>query len=245
MGKPFLGLSLPLISSEEFYDLLQFPLKKSVRIATVNAEFYLLALKNPDFAKLISSMDYCTIDGAGPHLALKIYQKHLGLASPEKYSGADMIVDLFERHGDLSYYLLGGTDQEMTTVVATLGQLYPSLRIVGAEGGGEIQTNGSCSSEMIERINRAKPDVVLVGFGAPKQEAWIHRYANHVGPSLLVGVGGALKFFGVKRRAPRFIRQLHLEWLARAVLEPGHWRRSLRVLVQFPAISLTWIIRHW
>jgi N-acetylglucosaminyldiphosphoundecaprenol N-acetyl-beta-D-mannosaminyltransferase len=69
--------------------------------------------------------------------------------------------------------------------------------------------------------------VLLVAFGAPKQDLWIARYQESLGVSLAIGVGGLFDFYsGRIKRAPLWVRELSLEWLYRLLQEPGRmWRR--------------------
>jgi N-acetylglucosaminyldiphosphoundecaprenol N-acetyl-beta-D-mannosaminyltransferase len=87
---------------------------------------------------------------------------------------------------------------------------------------------------VLEPIQAVRPDLVLVAFGAPKQELFIHRHANALRPAVLLGVGASLDFVaGRVRRAPRWISRAGMEWLFRLALEPR--RLARRYLVDDPA----------
>ncbi|MGH7280131.1 MAG: WecB/TagA/CpsF family glycosyltransferase, partial [Polyangiaceae bacterium] len=78
-----------------------------------------------------------------------------------------------------------------------------------------------------------EPDLVLVGFGAPKQELWMHESADDLRPSVLFGIGATLDFLaGTAKRAPRWMSRVGLEWLHRLAQEPG--RMSRRYLLRDP-----------
>ena len=85
------------------------------------------------------------------------------------------------------------------------------------------------SEQTLERLAAASPDLVLVAFGAPKQELWIDRFAERLGPAVAIGVGGSLDFItGRVRRAPAWMSRAGLEWLFRLLQEPRRmWRRYL------------------
>jgi N-acetylglucosaminyldiphosphoundecaprenol N-acetyl-beta-D-mannosaminyltransferase len=74
---------------------------------------------------------------------------------------------------------------------------------------------------LLRRIAAAKPQIVLVGFGNPKQEIWIHRHKDRLPPAVFIGIGGSLDMIAGKlRRAPRWVQKLHLEWMFRMSQEP-------------------------
>ena len=82
---------------------------------------------------------------------------------------------------------------------------------------------------VLSRIRHARPDLVLVGLGAPKQEFWIERARPSLGPAVAVAIGAGLDFVaGNLRRAPRWMCATGLEWLYRLAQEPRRlWRRYL------------------
>ena len=80
----------------------------------------------------------------------------------------------------------------------------------------------------MRRISTAQADIVLVAYGAPKQDKWIDRNLVRTGARVAIGMGGSFDFVvGTQRRAPQWIRRLNLEWLYRLVREPWRWRRQL------------------
>ncbi len=74
---------------------------------------------------------------------------------------------------------------------------------------------------MIEDINAADPDIVLVGMGTPKQELWIDRYADRLHADVLWTVGALFDYIaGRVPRAPRWLADNGLEWIFRLTIEP-------------------------
>jgi len=166
-------------------------LKKSVRIATLNPEMALDANSRPDFREAVQHMTDCCIDGTG----LFIWARIAGLKPPKRYHGADLVHDLFERYqdGSHSFYLLGGQGDRARTAQVEIEHRFPGLRIVGAEGGGKIPSQDvSIDPELAERIQQAAPDILLVGFGAPKQELWINAARELNLAPVMIGVGGTI-----------------------------------------------------
>ena len=103
---------------------------------------------------------------------------------------------------------------------------YPEAHIVGAYA----PPFGALSEKEVfrdcERIQQAQPDLVWVGLGAPKQESWMAMASRYLSVPLL-GVGAAFDFLaGTKKRAPRWMQRLGVEWLFRLVTEPRRlWKR--------------------
>lgn len=80
------------------------------------------------------------------------------------------------------------------------------------------------------RVRAARPDVLLVAYGAPAQEFWIARNKERLGVPVSIGVGGTLDYLaGVQRRAPALLRRLWLDWAFRLVTQPWRWRRMLTI----------------
>ena len=94
--------------------------------------------------------------------------------------------------------------------------------------------------EIVERINAAKPDILFVALGNPKQELWMGRNASKLDVGAMVGIGGTFNFIAGKvKRAPKWMQKSGLEWIYRIIQEPGRlWRRYAYGLVKFSWLSL-------
>lgn len=247
MPKPvtFMSLRLQLANRKEVLDAIEQAQSAPVRIATVNPEFILETEINPQFKAAVEAMTHCTIDGSGLFFALSFWQRLRNGVKPELYHGADLVADLFEAYKDGSrkFFFIGGPPHMAEQAKEKILQRYPSLSIVGATDGGKIDpTHVTLSADIQAELEKTRPDIILVGFGAPKQELWIQAVAKQLPIPVMIGVGGTLGFYSVKKRAPGIMRQLHLEWLHRMVNEPGHWRRVWRAVVVFSVHSGLWII---
>jgi len=85
--------------------------------------------------------------------------------------------------------------------------------------------------------------VLLVAYGAPKQERWLDRNLAALGIPVGIGVGGVFNYLsGTAPRAPRWMRRMHLEWLHRLVSQPWRWRRQL-ALPRFAALAVLAALR--
>ena len=159
----------------------------------------------------------------------------LGTPVPEKVSGSDLIEPLLRLAGRSGWrvFLLGGAPGVADAAaerarrdfgVQVVGTASPVLRLDGKPGDIE---------QGIEEVMVARPDLVLVAMGAPKQERWIHHNRERLGAAVGVGVGASLDFvIGRIARAPRWISNAGLEWFYRLALEPR--RLAHRYLIKDP-----------
>ena len=157
----------------------------------------------------------------------------LGRPLPQKVSGSDLLEPLIARAALRGWrvFLTGAGPGVAREAARQLTTRHPGLRIVGVDSPQIAVSPGSGdqSDAAVERIRAAGADLVLVGFGSPKQELWIHRHAGALGPAVAVAVGAGIDFAaGRARRSPRWISRAGLEWAFRLVQEPRRlWRRYL------------------
>jgi len=184
------------------------------------SEFIVRAQKDEEFRKILNSADFCLCESRGLYLAAKF----LGIKIKENITGVDLIYRICSKLQITNYklqtnfksqspkpkiFLLGGTKDVARKTAAKLGD-----SVIGYEHGYQDL------EKVIERINKAKPNILLVGLGSPKQEKWIYQNLKEM-PSvkLAIGVGGAFDFIsGRIKRAPKFIQKIGLEWLWRLKL---------------------------
>jgi N-acetylglucosaminyldiphosphoundecaprenol N-acetyl-beta-D-mannosaminyltransferase len=124
--------------------------------------------------------------------------------------------------------------------VARLKERFPRLNVVGIAApmidiGGPLEERRT--------VAEAKPDLVLVALGSPKQEIFCHETAEVLKPAILVGVGAGIDFIaGLAKRAPAWMSRAGVEWLYRLAHEPR--RLAGRYLLRDPQF-LTILLRQW
>ncbi|MBI4138846.1 WecB/TagA/CpsF family glycosyltransferase [Candidatus Uhrbacteria bacterium] len=204
-------------------------------IVTANPEILLEAKRNPRYWETLRCADLRIVDGVGLQFVGWLFHSSL-----RRVSGVDLaehLAGMAERRG-WKIALLGGSDGVADRAAWALRKRYPGLRVV-AEQGGTVDAAGEgdrASDEAFARLISERPDILLVGFGHPKQEAWIARHAESF-PALkvVVGVGGTFDYWADRsHRAPRGIRMIGLEWLWRLGLEPRRFPRIIRAVILFP-----------
>jgi N-acetylglucosaminyldiphosphoundecaprenol N-acetyl-beta-D-mannosaminyltransferase len=127
------------------------------------------------------------------------------------------------------HFFYGGEPGVAERLAESLKTRFPGLKVVGTCSPPFRPLSANEDAEMVEMINRAKPDVLWVGLGAPKQERWMHEHKGRLRVPVLVGVGAAFDMLsGRRKQAPRLLREHGLEWFFRLLQEPRRlWRRYL------------------
>lgn len=221
------------------------------QVATVNPEFVMEAQTNSEFRQVLSCADLALADGFGLVCAGKYLYGRRGRVS--RVTGVQAVWGLAEVCAELgsSLYLIGAGRGIAQKTAQTLQQKFSNLRIAGAEegilkNGGSVLFEEKENSALIARINAARPDVLLVAFGAPKQEVWISRYRFAL-PSvrIAVGVGGSFDYIsGVVPFAPAWIRSIGMEWVYRLITQPHRLNRIITATVRFPLAVLLYRSKH-
>lgn len=196
---------------------------KSHTIYTPNAEIVMAALRDPQLKAILCEADMLVADGAGVVLASKILKRQL----PEKVSGFDLIVNSFTafKGKGTRYFLFGSKPGVAETAAINVLHDHPGIEIAGYRNGYFTEQE---EEEIIQQINASNADILLVAFGAPKQEFWIHKNRERLNPKICIGCGGTLDVLSGKvELAPDFFRRNGLEWLYRLYKDPRRFKRML------------------
>ena len=180
-------------------------------------------------------------------LAIIFYPRFLKTEIPQRITGSLLIDKLIRltKGGNYSAYILGGKKGVASTVKTEMEKKYPQSLIVGSRGGR--LTKKGMKEKFCESINKVKPDILIVGLGAPQQEEWIFSSMDKM-PSvkIAVGVGGALDFLAKNRkRAPKWMREKGLEWLFRLFSEPKRLPRIKNATFKFIKLIIKTKMANW
>ncbi|MGA3122737.1 MAG: WecB/TagA/CpsF family glycosyltransferase [Polyangiaceae bacterium] len=205
-------------------------------VFTPNVDHVMIAHEDPAMRSAYGRADLCIADGMPIVWASHLLRSPI----PERVAGSDFVPLLLARSAARGWgvYLLGGAPGVGETARRKLGELLPDLKIVGVDSPRfDPDEPLGRQADVVERVRAAHPDLVLVAFGAPKQEIWIDRARDDLRPAVLLGVGASLDFLaGAAPRAPRWMARSGLEWLFRLSREPR--RLSYRYLVRDPKFLL-------
>jgi N-acetylglucosaminyldiphosphoundecaprenol N-acetyl-beta-D-mannosaminyltransferase len=196
------------------------------QVATANVNFLALGQRDPEFLRILQAASLVTCDGTPLFWASQAQHAPL----PERVTGADLFPRLCElavRRGYRLFFL--GPPGSTEEAARRLRARYPGLQIVGCESPPYGPIEAWDNARYCARIREARTDLLLVGFGAPKQDRWLARHLRESGAAVGIGVGATFDYVaGRVPRAPRVARALGLEWAWRIAMEPRRlWRRYL------------------
>ena len=196
-------------------------------IFTPNVDHIVIAESHAGLREAYAAADLAVADGQWVVWASRL----LGTPVPEKISGSDLLLPLARAAGQRgrSIYLLGGAP---AVAEAAAHRLESEGALICGLESPPIDL-AQPQDVLVARIAAARPAIVLVALGCPKQELWIHRHRALLRPAVLFGIGGTLDFLaGRVRRAPPWVSRAGLEWAFRLALEPR--RLARRYLINDP-----------
>lgn len=220
-----LGVRIDDVSFAEMLDAVAHFVEEggAHQVSTVNTEFLVAALKDPEFATVLEGTALNVPDSMGILWAAR----WLGHPLRERVTGSDGIYRVAGLCAERGYrlYLLGAAEGVAEQVAKHLTGQYPGLVVCGAEAGSLA---GDEDEATVQHIHRARADVLMVAYPSVPQEKWIARNLHRTGAAVGMGVGAAFDFcVGIQSRAPLWVQRLGLEWLHRLAREPRRWRRML------------------
>ncbi len=225
-----LGVGVDAITVEELQAEIRRLVASGERgtVLNVNANCLNLLYESPALRAFFDDADVVFCDGFGVMLAARL----LGGRLPARITYADWAWRLaaFAEAEGFSLFLLGARPGVAERAALMLRQRYPGLKIVGVRHGYFDHSAGSAENEtVLEEINAARPDVLLVGLGMPLQETWLMHNRHRIEAGVALTGGAVFDYVsGELRRGPRVLTQNGLEWLARLFFEPRRlWRRYL------------------
>jgi len=220
-----LGVRVDDVTEAEVVQLVRAALDGDTKsqIVTVNTEILMQARLDSELARIIDSCYLALPDGAGILLASRILENPIR----ERVTGVDFIPRLCQMAAasGARIFFLGAAPGIAQLAADRLAAEIPDLSVAGCHAGCPDPGH---DARIVRLINAARPDIILVAYGAPKQEKWIDRNLARTTASVAMGVGGSFDFISrTVPRAPARMRQLGLEWLYRLLRQPWRWRRML------------------
>lgn len=228
---PILGIPIHCVTVVETLGLIErFVGERTPRqICTANPEFLMCAQRDAEFREVLLHSDLNIPDGVG----LLFAARWLGGRLPERVPGSSIVGWIAERAARLGWrvFLLGAAPGVAEKTASVLEARYPGLTVAGTFSGSPHPRD---EAEILARVQAARPDVLLVAFGAPAQDKWIYLNKTRLGVPVSIGVGGSFDFIaGAAQRAPEWIQRLGLEWLHRLWHQPWRLRRIWTAVVEF------------
>jgi len=197
-----------------------------VTVADVNS--IMKGQANTDFRRIHNRAGMVTPDGM-PLVWLGRLKKHKNV---KRVYGPDLMLALCEESITKGYrhYFYGGKEGVPELLKSRLEEKFPGIKVVGTYSPPFRSLTDEENENIIKTINDAKPDIVWVGLGAPKQERWMAKHVDQLEAPVLIGVGAAFDFHaGLIKQAPPWIQKSGFEWLFRLSTEPRRlWKRYLK-----------------
>jgi N-acetylglucosaminyldiphosphoundecaprenol N-acetyl-beta-D-mannosaminyltransferase len=213
-------------------------------VVTPNVDHAVMFQTNDKLRQAYAQAALVLADGAPVVVASRL----LGRPLPERVPGSDLAPALFKSvsKGDqpLRVYLLGALPGVAERAAANIASRWQNVEVVGTLSPPlGFERDELQSERILAAVAAVQPDLLVVGFGAPKQELWIQSHAERLQAKVALCIGATIDFLaGEKQRAPRWMRRVGLEWLHRLSSEPGRLaKRYLRDAWVFP--QLVW--RDW
>lgn len=194
-------------------------------IITANLDFMRRHAHDPQARDLYAHADLRVADGMPLLWAARLQ----GVRLPERIAGASLVLPLAERAAreGRSIYLLGGEPDANARAVEVMRARWPQLNICGASS--PMVASPPTPAQVValrDELTSARPDVVLVGLGSPKQEHLIRALRDHLPAAWMIGVGISFSFVaGTVSRAPSWVQNAGLEWCWRLGQEPRRLAR--------------------
>ncbi|MDB4940150.1 MAG: WecB/TagA/CpsF family glycosyl transferase, N-acetylglucosaminyldiphosphoundecaprenol [Candidatus Doudnabacteria bacterium] len=254
MNIELLGIKVNTEPKKQIIEQLQARIRSGQKsfIVTPYSEFFYRGFFDFDFKKILNKADFSLPDGIAvqwiayylsiPLKAKSFYGKvfeaiwqakyslaqilfepaKLRMIIKEKISGADFFWDLcrIADQDQLSVFLLGGFGDTSNMVAKEIKKAYPNIKIAG------ISNSDPNDKSLVEKINNADADILMVAFGPQKQERWIIENLERLNVKIVIGLGGTFDYIaGRKIQPPKWIRAIGLEWLFRLITQPSRFKR--------------------
>jgi N-acetylglucosaminyldiphosphoundecaprenol N-acetyl-beta-D-mannosaminyltransferase len=223
-----LGVQVDIIDAHGLHEAIAESIAQGGRdvYAYVNINAVNIARADERFRRFLNKAHVVYCDGEGVRLGGKILGYHL----PPRVVLTYWIWDLCEfcQSRDYSLFFLGATEQYVREAVDRVRERFPRLRIAGYHHG-YFAKQGPESDAVVEMINRARPDILIVGFGMPLQEFWIEDHLDRLNARVILPAGSMIDYTaGRKGLAPKWMADHGMEWLYRFFQEPRRlWKRYL------------------
>ncbi|HHW18731.1 MAG TPA: WecB/TagA/CpsF family glycosyltransferase [Firmicutes bacterium] len=190
-------------------------------VVTANPVMVMIAQRDPEFMEILKKAHLIVPDGVGILWAAR----KRGLKLPERVTGVDLATSLLKLRPSPRFFFLGGQPGIAESARRNIERDNPGVQICGTHHG---YFSGEEEEKVVGIIREARPDVLFVAMGSPRQEKFVWRNRKSLGARVALGLGGVLDVLaGKTKRAPEFFQKAGLEWLYRLVREPRRIKNDI------------------
>ncbi|RYU46115.1 glycosyltransferase [Aliivibrio finisterrensis] len=221
----FLGTPMDIATMEETVSHIENRIADGefLQHVVVNVAKIVNMQKDPVLAESVKACDVINIDGMGVVFGARF----LGHDVPERVAGVDLFHELLKMSAkrDFPVFLLGATDDVVTTTSTKVKSLYSDLNVAGFNDGYFWDDEEA----VVNKIRESGAKLLFVAITSPKKENFINKWQDKLGVDFVMGVGGTFDVVAGKvNRAPKWMQNAGLEWLYRVIQEPRRmWKRYL------------------
>ncbi len=242
----FMNTSIDNITMREVMEQMdEFILHNNFRyVVTPNVNHITMLEKSKSFREIYDNASLVLTDGKPLIWISKLYKTPI----KEKISGSDLLPSVLAHAASKKYsvFLLGAAEGVADKAAKNMVEKYPELNISGVYSPHiGFEHDREEIKHIISIVRSAKPDILVLGLGSPKQEQFIYKYRKRLGVPVTLCTGAAIDFLaGRQKRAPEWMQKWGLEWLYRTIKEPG--RLAKRYIHDGMVIlPLIWKYRTW
>lgn len=220
-GLPFNAINLNTAVSTVYRSIEE---GKRLFLTTPNLNFAITALHDDAFYQSVVDSDLVVVDG----MPLVWIAKLLGIPVSERVAGSDLFERLssIPRENKIRVFFFGGEAGVAECAAEKLNATSQGMVCCGFYDPGFVCVEDMSSPDIIDLINQASPDFLVVALGAKKGQAWIQHNRHQLNATVISHLGAVINFVaGSVKRAPEMWQKLGLEWCWRIVQEPGLWKR--------------------
>jgi N-acetylglucosaminyldiphosphoundecaprenol N-acetyl-beta-D-mannosaminyltransferase len=226
-----LGSRVHLVSANQTVDCIERWIQERdgrCRQAIVTGFHGLLeAHKSPHIRSILNEAELWVPDGIAPVWLARLRGHRNVVRTP----GTEIMKEFLRRANEKNYssYFYGDTEETLAALSETVASKYPGHRVAGAYSPPFRPLSAEEEADILARINAARPDILWVALGMPKQDIWIHERLKQLNVPVAIGVGAAFAFVaGTVPRCPEWVGRAGFEWVYRFLKEPAKlWRRDL------------------
>lgn len=204
-------------------------------VVTPNVDHAVMLRHRADLREAYDGASLALADGLPLVAASRLFRRGL----PERVAGSDLVPQLFASGARINAFLLGAAPGVAAAAAARIMRDWPSVDVAGTYSPPLGFEHSPQENERISSlVAAAQPDLLVLGFGAPKQELWIHQHCHELQAKVAICAGATIDFLaGHRRRSPVWMRKMGLEWLHRVLGEPRRLAgRYARDAWEFPQL---------